>query len=381
MEKLGRFKKLLIDRPEWGELATFVPNKGVPVYNWFYYKEGFSAELVIKLMDMFNLRRDAVVLDPFCGSGTTLLACKQRSIESIGYDVLPISVFASYVKTREYHTEKLKIAAQDLLKKRFEKPKPGDAPAIMYRAFSKYALDDVFFFKQRIAEIADEDTKCFFLLALVKAALSVSYAWKDGAVIKIKKKHSPPLRFMLKRIIRKMIKDLEQTAHQKTPLVEQCDARRMNAADNSIDAIITSPPYLNQIDYTKVYAIEDFIVSGMRITAHPAVRSYIGLREEYNYLTTDVELPDSSKPYFTDMNAVLEEMYRVCKHGAKVAIVVGNGFLENQIVDSDLILAYLAEKFGFDVKNIFVLNKRYALANRTEKKGLLRESLIIMEKK
>jgi DNA modification methylase len=377
---LGKFRKMLIEQKDWEELATFVPNKKLPVYNWFYYKEGFAADLVFKLIEKFAVRKDTVVLDPFCGSGTTLLACKHLGLQSIGYDVLPVSVFASYVKTRNYYTDKLRLAGHELFKAKFQKYRV-DAPPIMYRAFSKYALDDIIFFKRRISEIEDEDIRYFFLLGLVKAALAVSYAWKDGAVIKIKKKHSPPLRLMLNRTLKKMIKDLEKFKAQRAGVVvEQCDARIMNTGDESVDCIITSPPYLNQIDYTKVYAIENFIISSTRLAAQPAVRSYIGLKGEYDYLISDVELPLSAKAYFTDMNAVLEEMYRVCKHGADVAIVVGNGFVEGQIVDSDLILAHMAEKCGFDVKSIFVLNERYALVNRTEKKGILRESLIILKK-
>ena len=62
---------------ESGKEATFVPNKQLPVYNWFYYKEGFSRDLVFSLIEQFGLGTDSVVLDPFAGSGTTLLVCRQ----------------------------------------------------------------------------------------------------------------------------------------------------------------------------------------------------------------------------------------------------------------------------------------------------------------
>ncbi|MBI5060787.1 MAG: DNA adenine methylase [Candidatus Aenigmarchaeota archaeon] len=390
MHLLEKYRRMLHDRGEWGELATFVPNKREPVYNWLYYKEGFSRELVFKLLELFDAKKDQTVLDPFCGSGTVLLASKQLGLRAIGYDVLPITLLASYAKTRNYDIEKLRKAAEILMKERFEKPVIREIPPIVKKAFSKYALDDVLFFKEKISSM-EEDMQYFLLIALVRAAMMVSYAWKDGAVIKTRKKHSPPLRFMLQRTISRMLKELEQIKlSQSEIIVEQCDARRMNLPENSVDIIITSPPYLNNIDYTKVYAIENFIVSRARLVAKPAVRSqaqanaYIGLDEEYDYLVTDIEplqLPQSAKPYFTDMNIVLEQMHRMCRRGAKVAIIVGNGFVEEQIVDVDIMLAYLAEKLGFAVKNVFVLNKRFALTNRTEKKGVLRESLIILEKR
>jgi len=359
----------LEEKPEWGELATFVPNKKDPVYNWFYYKEGFSRELVFKVVEMFGLTQNALVLDPFCGSGTTLLACKQLGINSVGFDVLPISVFSSTVKTRDYDTEALREHAKTLLRTKFRRF-DFDVPSIVRRAFNKYALEDTIFFRHEINKIEDEKARDFFLLSLMNAAMKISYAWKDGAVIKIRKKHTPPLRKFFNRTIYKMISELDnfQKGECET-IVNQCDARRMNLDDNSVDAVITSPPYLNQIDYIKVYEIENFILGGL---PKPPIRSFVGFGE-------DIEVTNKL-PYFDDMNMVLKELHRVCKPGANVAIVVGNGYINREIIESDIRIAELAESIGFTVEKIYVLNKRFALEERTKKKGILRESMIVLKK-
>lgn len=355
------------EKPEWGKLATFVPNKSLPVYNWFYYKEGFARELVFKLIDRFGLKQGNWILDPFCGSGTTLLACRQKGISSIGLDVLPISVFASNVKTGDYDAGELKKTAKGIIKTKFQKPRISSRmPSIVKRAFNKYALEDVIFFRNEIQRIEDQRAKDFFLLALMNAAMKVSYAWKDGAVIKVRKKNTPPLRPFFRRTMQNMIKDIEK--FEKLPcetVVHQEDARITNLDDDSIDAVITSPPYLNQIDYMKVYAIENFILGGF---PEPPLRSYIGLGESEKI------------PYFDDMNMVLESLHRVCKPGANIAIVVGNGYLEGKIIESDVLITRLAENIGFGIEKIYVLNKRYALEKRTHKRGILRESLLLMRK-
>jgi DNA modification methylase len=354
------------EKPEWGESATFVPNKKKPVYNWFYYKEGFSKELVLNVIKMFGLARSAWVLDPFCGSGTTLLACKQLGINSIGFDVLPVPVFASAVKTGDYDINELKDEARNLMKIRFRKLQ-YNFPAIMKRAFNRYALEDIALFTTEIKRIENSVARNFFLLALMNAAMKISYAWKDGGVIKIKKKNTPPLRFMLKRTIHRMIKEIEKFESEPCEtIVKQGDARLMKIDDNTIDAIITSPPYLNNIDYTKVYEIENFIVGGCE---KPALRSYIGLGRE-----------NPVEDYFDDMRNAIKEMYRVCKKGARVAIIVGNGYINGEIIESDIILSQIAEEIGFKVEKIIVLNKRFALEERTKKKGILRESIIILKK-
>ncbi|MEM2635078.1 MAG: hypothetical protein QW372_06390, partial [Nitrososphaerales archaeon] len=75
---------ILEPKPEWAKLVTFIPNKKVPIHNWFYFKEGFSRDFVIKIFDIFKVREGMKILDPFCGSGTTLLVAKEFGIDACG---------------------------------------------------------------------------------------------------------------------------------------------------------------------------------------------------------------------------------------------------------------------------------------------------------
>jgi DNA modification methylase len=372
-----RISHKVVERLEWQQLATFVPNKKTPVFNWFYYKEGFAKELVEKLLDMFQID-GGTVLDPFCGSGTTLLAAKQRGLSALGFDVLPISVFAARVKSMNYDDvflSRLKDNADQILHARFAENR-ADFPALMKRAFSKYGLSDIALLRRQIGGL-DKETREFFTLALITAAVRCSYARKDGSVIKFSRRPVPPLRKMFQQVVKKMIKDIEKSPRTNAPaVVDFGDARRLPLDGESVDAVITSPPYLNNIDYTKVYAIEEFFIYG---EAQPGIRAYIGMNAKESDFLSEMDLPLQARLYFDDMNSVLSEMHRVLRSGGHAAIVVGNGYVDG-VIESDLILAYLAEKLGFSVENIFVLNKRFALENRTTQKGVLRESLIILRK-
>src|SRR3989338_277147 len=351
------------EKLDWRELATFVPNKTLPIYNWFYYKEGFSKELVDLLINMLGLKQGDTVLDMFCGSGTTLVACKEAGINAIGLDVLPTAIFASQVKIINYEPESLREEAKILFRRKFHQLE-WEFPKIMRAMINKYALADIAFFSSQIDRLKNKD---FFTLALLNTSIKVSYAWKDGGVIKIRKHPVPPLRKLFQRVVYRMIKDVEESKPTNASvLIKQEDARKTSLPDNSVDAVITSPPYLNNIDYTKLYAIEDFF---MKMRHVPSLRSFLGVRDG----------KDQENSYFEDMKETLSEMYRVCKPGASVAIIIGNAWLGKE-VESDFITAYLAEQIGFSVEKIFVLNKRFALENRTEKKGILRESLIILKK-
>lgn len=372
---IEKYEQLLKESLELGPYATFVPNKHQPVYNWFYFKEGFSRELVEYFLSTFDIT-SGTVLDPFCGSGTTLLACKQRGISAIGFDVMPMAVFASRIKIQDYNPGELEEKRGQLLKVKFTQI-PMQFPKFFYRYFSKYALGDIALFLRQL-EALSEPSKSFFLLALINSAVKVSWAFKDGAVLKVRKQGNIPLRKMFARVTARMISDLRSFKAKPCEIeIRQQDARKMEMPDNSTDAIITSPPYLNQIDYTKVYSIENWFVG----KAEPALRSFIGFESEPEDFL-GLSLPSSANTYFKDMQLALREMYRVCAPDAKVAIVVGNAYFLDRdlIVDSDLIISALAEEIGFKVKEIRVFNKRCALEHRTIKKGVLRESMILMEK-
>jgi SAM-dependent methyltransferase len=131
----------LDEAPHLKDLVTFGQNVCEPVHNWYFYKEGFSKGLADFFIDRFKLK--GLVLDPFCGVGTTLLACKQAGLSSVGVDVSPLFVFVSRVKTRDYDLASLGEAVKRSLKWKFEKPAEVPKEAWLKRAFSKYALEEI----------------------------------------------------------------------------------------------------------------------------------------------------------------------------------------------------------------------------------------------
>lgn len=371
---------------DWGKLATFVPNKKLPVYNWFYYKEGFARDLVFKLIKMFDLQSGQTVLEPFCGVGTTPLACKEFGLNCQAFDVSTVALFAAKVKTQKYKIEELQKASKKLLNEKFQRMKLGELPKFIKKAFSIHALEDIVFFKNRINKLFSENQKLrdFFWLALIQTSTKCTYAEKSGGSIRYnKKRHLPPFRKLFKQVINKMIKEylsFSEKSKQSKIVIQKGDARKILLPDNSIDAIITSPPYLNKIEYTNVYAIEQTLFFDE--PSKPAVRSFIG--ENFNE-TEDVfegkyKLNGNAKAYFKDMNLVLQELFRVLKPKGKIALIVGQGCMPERVVKSDELLAELAEKLGFKVKEIWLVNKRWCMKNRTEKVGLMFESIVFLEK-
>ncbi len=356
-----------------GNLFTFVPNKKIPIYNWFYYKEGFSRDLVLNIL---KKEKPSAVFDPFCGSGTTLLGAKELGIKSTGMDVTPIAVFVSKVKTRNYNADELKEYSKKIFENKFVKMK---IPKLT-KWFSKYTLEDVVFFRKILNTIEDETIHDFFKLALINATMKCSYVFKDGSVLKVRRKNVPPLRLMYKRTIRKMIYDIKKLKLSKVvPNVMFGDARQFEL-DENVDTIITSPPYLNKIEYSKIYKIENELF--FNESPRPPIRSFFGLREPRTFKVKEIvgDYDYNVLAYFQDMYDSLKNMHKILNDEGKVYMVVGDGMSGNEIVDVIGKIKDMSEKIGFNHEDTIIGNERIATTPTRRRVGKLREGMIILRK-
>jgi SAM-dependent methyltransferase len=379
------------ERLRWGHLATPRPDRRTPVYNWFHYKEGFSRELVMQLLGQFSPGKEEWVLDPFCGVGTTMLACLESGVNSVGFDVNPVSVFASRVKLNDYDRGRLREELSRLVRDKFVRSREGISHPLINRVFPPRLLEQVLFYRELVLGIRDRAAREFLMLALMNAAVKSSYLRKDGAVLKVRKRPVPPLRGMLRRESGRMLRDLEGFPRSRArAIVDFGDARAIRLEDCSVGAVITSPPYLNKTEYTRIYEVEEelFLKS---LGALPPAGAFMGLgpgrlERDSSLLIEALDektvngLPHEACPYFVDMAQAIREIYRVCKPGARVGLVVGNGCFPNGVVESDVLLSRIAEGAGFRAERIVVLNKRWCTRRRTIKVGIARESLLLWRK-
>ena len=371
----------IVKKLHLGKLATFEPNRGLPIHNWFPYKEAFSRDLVVMLAKSFYLFSGDSVLDPFCGVGTTPLACKELGVNCVGYDVHPLMLFVSRVKLRDYDAGKMREAVRRFISRGFERPK--EFLSSIEKFFPKSVLEDVCFFREKAMEIEDEITKEFLLFGLVSAALECSWAYKNGAVIKVRKRKIPPFRGTIERRLGWMCDDVERFGAKRTAArVEHRDARKLGLADESVDAIITSPPYLNKLEYISAYRIDQELLG----LDPPSPKELIGVREEgvvedFSGIEELVEgKPLEAKLYFKDMFAAIHELYRVCKPGARVALVTSDACTPKGVIEVCIPLSELAERAGFRAKRMLVVNRRFCTTPARKKIGITQEGLLLWEK-
>jgi len=375
----------LSERADYRKLVTYVPNKTIPVYNWFKYKEGFSRQLVVNLVEKFALSKHSIVYDPFVGCGTTILACKELGLMGIGTDILDVALFVAGVKCARFPAVQiLSAATAKLLRVPYKPPTSSMADIrIVGLAFSSQVRDEILFFKERITE-ADAATRDFLLLGLVSVLEDVSHTSKDGQFLRLVDKHIPTVREALRQVYAVMLADLSSlftscsNGKGKT-LVLKGDARagclppRYNG---TIDAVITSPPYLNRYDYSRSYALELCLLSvashrDMVAVRHSLLRSHIESKEHsgkevvlpaLDEILTNLRakelnnqrLPIMVQGYFEDMNLVIANLALYLKHGGHVALVVANAQFAGEYVPTDLLLCELARQHGLETNEIWI---------------------------
>jgi hypothetical protein len=261
----NRYADLFVERLDCGRLVTYVPNKRIPVYNWFKYKEGFSRPLVVKLVQHLGLKRSASIYDPFAGCGTTLLAGRELGLKAIGTDILPVAVFVSKVKTSVLpDCNTLLRAVKELFDEAFCEPR-GSFPRIKIidLAFPQEVQRQILFFKEAIEKFPPA-VRDFLKLGLLTILEDVSQTSKDGQFLRLVHKPLPNVREALRATLTSMISDLSTLLvfaekSQGTASIAWGDARELCLPKRyfgKIDAVITSPPYLNRYDYSRSYALE-----------------------------------------------------------------------------------------------------------------------------
>lgn len=365
--------------PNLSELVTFIPNKTLPIHNWFYYKEGFSADFAKWAITEFDLQEP--ILDPFCGSGTTLLACRELGKQSIGFDVSPLAVLASKAKTRNYDIEEIEFYYNEFQKD--FKPFDGTVPLDkrVRKLFYKPVLDEIWALKQQVERIPKASTRELFLLALIDTTGRVANVQKVGGSLRKKKGGMLPARKLFLGKIKKMLLDLKRIGQGlPEPEVLEADARIAQLGKETIGSVLTSPPYLNKIEYTSVYKLElgmFFHAQGTRLRAYIADSS----EEEKAVLPGLEGMPPVVKAYFADLKLVLENISMCAKPNAKIIFEIAGGCFPDRNVQSDEILAELAKSIGFRHLHTIPCREIPCHKFRSIRTGSVRESVVSLEKR
>ena len=243
--------------------TTFLDNMKLPVHRWMRYSAGFSAAWAESVIREAAARN---VLDPFVGSGTTLLAAQDAGARGYGIEAHPFVIRIAHGKLHRDSDpaafEKFAAAVRkDAL--RIEGQITG-YPPLIEKCYDQSVLRQLDALR-RAVERANDLTPQAELVWLVLASLlrKVSHAntaqWQYVLPSKSKAKVVPPMR-AFDETVSMFAYDMRATQWRERgpkPELIQGDARTcLQVPDGEIDLVVTSPPYPNNYDYADSTRLE-----------------------------------------------------------------------------------------------------------------------------
>jgi hypothetical protein len=407
-------------------------------HDWYRFVLSYPPHLVRTYLQDFGLDERHTVLDPFCGTGTTVVECKLNHVKGVGLEANPFAHFASTVKLDwevdpDTLNDRAKAIAADTLRSldaqgiRDNEPFSGnlqdvplrsldaDAFALLLKdSISPLPLHKALVLLDHIRSHSEARYYRHMLLALANALVFKISNLHFGPEVGVQSsKRDVPVVASWLHEIRKMTDDLRQVQRQPYPTCEvyRADARGIAGIlqPGSIDAVITSPPYPNEKDYTRTTRLESVFLgfvnnkAELRALKQQLVRSntrgvyksddddqWISGHPEIQRIANAIEqrrvemgknsgferlYPKVTKLYFGGMARHLADLRTVLRPGAQLAYVVGDqaSYLRVMIRTGQL-LAEIAQALGYEVVRIDLFRTRLATATREQ----LREEVVVL---
>ena len=416
-------KELGIEIVEKHQPIQFTSNFGERVHRWAPYIQGFSAAFVQSIIERYKGDyKSPIILDPFAGCGTVLVQFKLNGYKSVGTELNPLLQFIADTKVNSWDVDpeslrnffssiprNLRITAPEFLKSE--------------KQFNKGVLRNLEFLKGGIDSLPSETekqikAKNLILLAFSSILIDCSNLkrtpclgyWKNKKVL-----DSAPW-MLMKEKIRDIYNDLTIIQQKfKKNISIKSEVILANAMEcrhqNNFDLMITSPPYMNGLDYVMNYKIEmgwlgftkghkeaktikdemvvcdnvskglirNFAKSNSRYTndwlddiANKIQRNII---RRGNYRRVD--MPFIVAKYFDDLYKVMKIVVAPLNPGGRFLLVIGDSLIADVYIPTDLILARIGQELDLEIESIEKARNRRSGQIRNYR---LRETVLTLKK-
>ncbi|MBI5480082.1 MAG: DNA methyltransferase [Deltaproteobacteria bacterium] len=394
-----------------------------PVHAWYRFVLSFPPHLVRDYLGRFGVGAGATVLDPFCGTGTTLVECKKLGFQSVGLEGNPMARFAAAVKVdwrpAPAGLRQRAAAVAAAVARAGERPArtlPEEARALLLRgSISPRPLGRTLALAARLARVGPR-YRDHLRLALAAAQPTEIGNLRFGPEVGVgPARRDAPVVEVWRARVETMAADLEAVAGGPDTAVPAAvlaaDARDADRhlGPESIDAVVTSPPYPNEKDYTRTTRLESVVLGFLRTRAElralkqGLVRSntrgvyagddddrFVADHVEIGRLAAAIEArrvelhktsgferlyPRVTRLYFGGLFRHLAGLRRALRPGARLAYVVGDqGSFLRVLIPTGRLLAGLADGLGYEVLGLDLFRLRRATATRTA----LREEVVVL---
>jgi hypothetical protein len=417
-------RSCLVESPRRNSTVNKLAISDRRFHDWYRFILSFPPHLAQDYFSRFGLQPGDTVLDPFCGTGTTLVEAKLQGLAGIGLEANPMAHFASAVKIDwRIDPDALLKHAAGLARRAREKMRvdtrprglPDEVlPLLLKDSISPLPLHNSLILLEEIEQSADSPFYRHHRLAFAKSLVFSISNLHFGPEVGVSrtKKTDPPVEEHWLAAIQAMAADLRGAADDGADAtVYRADARDLSGLlrPRSIDAVLTSPPYPNEKDYTRATRLESVLLGFIRSKAElrelkqGLLRS--NTRNVYKNDNDDIWIADFpaiqtlaetieqrrialgktsgferlyarvTKLYFGGMARHLAALRPALKPGARLGYVVGDqaSYLQVMIRTGQL-LADIAQSLGYQVESIDLFRTRLATATRQQ----LREEVVVL---
>lgn len=413
---------------KYGRIMQFNKNKKEPIHRWYPFVEGYSKEFIKSIINEVN-KENLVCLEPFSGSGTTALELQHNNIPCYSFEINPLMYIIAKVKLENdydlneierWHDfiQKKRVVVNVDLKTVFSTLYEGDNKKKWnYDKSVGFAVQKL---KMSISLIKEEKYKNLFFVILAAILLDVSNLYRNGKCLSYKKNWEEinlseadvfkKFDDKISKEIKVDIQSIKKTIQKNGNILFNEDSRvgiEKEIENNSIDLVITSPPYLNSRDYTDTYMLElktlglTNTYEEVRNLREKTLRSHVQIKwqdnESINNKTLESTLKllkdctgeqevwnssilDMIRLYFVDIQKIFHVLYKKMKPGGRIYFNVSNSAYFNVMINTLEICAEIAENEEFKIIEIRKARKLKPSPQQKEQIENLLEGVIVMEK-
>lgn len=397
------------------EKLMSVRNEEKGVYNWFPFFQAFTSSFLEKVFNKNSVKEAQHVLDPFAGSGNTLVACIQFGKKGLGLEVNPLFQFIAQTKTRNYSNTHFRKAEKIVLES-MDENYDVEIPCLssFRRLFDPDVLKRLIILRNEALMRENEEAASLVLFALSSELLNLSLAKRYGKGLHITKE--PYKREVDRTILEKLRRMQMEYKSLRNSTEKMGEAHvapygilEIEKAETIpiVDVVITSPPYCNSSDYVEMYKLElwflEYVAKGseFRELSHKTIRSHLSFNNfdtKWSHQTIDticytletMELWNSRIPmmirgYFDDLHSALARIKGILTENGKIILVIGNSSYSGIVVPSDLLLAEAAEDLELKTESIEVARQLSTSPQQRKmmdehSKRLMRESIVTLSR-
>ena len=419
---------------KYDSIMVFGKNKDVLVHRWYPFVEGYSKEFIEDILQELPFTPKCA-MEPFCGSGTTPVELQNHNIRCYSFEVSPFMHLLAKVKLERRYDEVMlasyrnKVASfldKPLKDIRSLEPVPFGDTVVWKEGMKKWnfhdtSLDGILDIRHAIRKVVDDERyKNLFTIALASVILQASNMFRNGKCLSYKKSWGDRViarndvhNLFLGKIDTVIADDVRILTKQNTNIhnSEICylgDVRKNidKVPDNSLDLIITSPPYLNSRDYTDIYMLELKVLQlvnsheELQALRKSTIRSHVQVKYfdikpidnlRLKQCLADMKNSDTKSwnsdilnmicGYFEDMQLLFTAFAKKMRSGGVIYFNVANSAYFGVEVPVDYIICDIAEDCGFTVREIRKARDLKTSPQQSGHVGKLRESVLVIDKR